>query len=182
MEPPNLQERLLCPCTGCKHQIIRKRKICNEHIRKFGVFPMEHLENLRFQSYSQSNEHPLIQDIAPTTSRLQQRRRLSEEIPIDDSHILEAEAMEEEAMDEMMDAFYQLDEDITHFDSNVDKQEASSNAREEQIEPEEEIMRKLAHLPLYEGAKISVLRASLAMLNLQSIFGWSDTSVSALFK
>ena len=43
-------------------------------------------------------------------------------------------------------------------------------------------MRNLARFPLYEGAKISVLRASLAMLNLQSIFGWSDTSVLALFK
>ena len=43
-------------------------------------------------------------------------------------------------------------------------------------------MRKLARLPLYNGAKIFVLRASLAMLNLQSIFGWSDTSVLALLK
>ena len=46
---------------------------------------------------------------------------------------------------------------------------------------EEEVMRKLARLPLYPNARISVLRTCLAMLNLQTIFGWSDTSVSQLF-
>lgn len=106
---------------------------------------------------------------------------MSEEIPINNSHVLETEAMEE-----MLDAFDQLDADTMHLDSNVDEQEDSEqeeqNSREEQIEQEEEVMRKLARLLLYEGAKIYVLRALLAMLNLQSIFGWSDTSVSALFK
>ena len=52
---------------------------------------------------------------------------------------------------------------------------------QEEFGQEEDEMRKLARLPLYNGAKISVLRASLAMLNLQSIFGWSDASVSELF-
>ena len=58
--------------------------------------------------------------------------------------------------------------------------EQHGNTRDQTTEREEEVMRNLARFPLYEGAKISVLRASLAMLNLQSIFGWSDTSVSAL--
>lgn len=187
MEPPNLQERMPCPCTRCKYQIIRKHKICNEHIREVGVFPLEHLENLRFQSYSQSSEHPHVEDIAPTSSRPQQRRRVSEEIPIDDSHILETEAlMEEDAMGKMLDAFYQLDADHTQEESTMDEHTAGGeqhgNTRDQTTEREEEVMRNLARFPLYGGAKISVFRASLAMLNLQSIFGWSDTSVSALFK
>ena len=76
-------------------------------------------------------------------------------------------------MDEMLDAYYQFDANITHLDSNVqdrqqNPQDRQQNPQEEQIEPEEEVMRKLARLPLYGGAKISVLRASLAMLNLES--------------
>ena len=34
---------------------------------------------------------------------------------------------------------------------------------------------------LYEGAKVSKLRTLLGILNLQSVYGWSDASVTALF-
>ena len=35
---------------------------------------------------------------------------------------------------------------------------------------------------LYEGAKVSRIRTLLALMNLQSIYGWSDASVTALFE
>ena len=50
-------------------------------------------------------------------------------------------------------------------------QDQQQNSREQtSTEQEEAVMRNLARFPLYKGAKIFVLRASLAMLNLQSIF------------
>ncbi len=35
---------------------------------------------------------------------------------------------------------------------------------------------------LYEGAKVSKIRTLLALMNLQSIYGWSDASITALFE
>ena len=35
---------------------------------------------------------------------------------------------------------------------------------------------------LYKGAKVSKLRVLLGLLSLQTIYGWSDVSVIALFK
>ena len=42
----NLEEKSLCPCARCKYQIAHKRQICNEHCRKWGLFPVERLEPL----------------------------------------------------------------------------------------------------------------------------------------
>ena len=113
MEPPNLEERMLCPCMRCKHQIIRKRRMCNEHVRECGMFPMERLQNLRFQSYGQENEQPTLDDITPVASRPQQRTRISDDVGTtsrDESHsrTLDQE-LEEEGMEETLDALYELD-------------------------------------------------------------------------
>ena len=35
---------------------------------------------------------------------------------------------------------------------------------------------------LFEGAKVSKLRVLLGLLNLQTIYGWSDVSLTALFQ
>ena len=182
MEPPNREERMLCPCMRCKHQIIRKRRICNEHVRECGMFPMERLQNLRFQSYGSQNEQPTLDDITPVATRPQQRTRISDNVGTtsrDESH----SGMEEEGMEEMLDAFYELDPMVQQEGGVGEHQGVDVIPRYSQQEfgQEEDEMRKLARLPLYNGAKISVLRASLAMLNLQSIFGWSDVSVSELF-
>ena len=39
-----------------------------------------------------------------------------------------------------------------------------------------------ARKPLYAGSTYSVLRASLELLNLQAMFGWSSASVDALLR
>ena len=83
----------------------------------------------------------------------------------------------------MLDAFYELDPMVQQEGGVGEHQGVDAIPRYSQQEfgEEEDEMQKLARLPLYSGAKISVLRASLAMLNLQSIFGRSDASVSELF-
>lgn len=67
-------------------------------------------------------------------------------------------------MDDMMDAFF------------ANPPEAAAFTREE------EAMRGLASTPLYEGAEMSKLRACLLLLNLQTKYGWSDASVTELFR
>lgn len=185
MEQPNLEERMPCPCMRCKHQISRKRRICNEHLREYGMFPIERLQNLRFQSYGQQTNEQLsmLDEITPHVGRRpRDRLRSSEDVNINsrtdcsNSGGIDQE-MEEEGMEEMLDAFYETDRT-----TNVQQQEEDeADEQHQEFGQEEEVMRKLARLPLYNGAKISVLRASLAMLNLQSMFGWSDASVTELF-
>ena len=90
---------------------------------------------------------------------------------------IEDQALEGEQMEEMLDAFFDMEDNVDNVPAGDDRASLHSQASES-----EDVMQKLARLPLYNGSKISVLRASLAMLNLQSIYGWSDASVTALFK
>ena len=46
----------------------------------------------------------------------------------------------------------------------------------------ESFLRAEALQKIYEGSKLSRLSASLLILNLQSCYGWSNTSVLALFQ
>ena len=77
------------------------------------MFPMERLQNLRFQSYSQENEQPTLDEIMPVASRPQQRTRISDDVGTtsrDESHSRTLDqGMEEEGMEEMVDTFYKLD-------------------------------------------------------------------------
>ena len=86
-------------------------------------------------------------------------------------------------MDEMIDAFYITDhireDDLDRATEPM--HELSSHLQDRRSEhTSKEELKRLARLPLYVGARISVLRTCLSILNLQSIFGWSDTSVSKL--
>ena len=88
---------------------------------------------------------------------------------------------DEHAMDDMLESFY----DNYMFDVPSDEHPnvmGSNRAGGGSIDMEEERMRTLARLPLFNCAMILVLRASLALLNLQYLFGWSDKSVDALLK
>ncbi|KAI5083669.1 hypothetical protein GOP47_0003412 [Adiantum capillus-veneris] len=78
---------------------------------------------------------------------------------------------EDDGMEEILDAFFQTSEENAN--------EAAPEAV--RLSPED-MLRKLARQPIYEGAKISTLRTCLAFLNLQSVYGSSDASVTALFR
>lgn len=74
---------------------------------------------------------------------------------------------------------------------------ANKNLHVEMLEPEMEDMLETileennlvatdmkhnACTPLYEGSRISCLKTVLELLNLQASFGWSDKSVTELFR
>lgn len=46
----------------------------------------------------------------------------------------------------------------------------------------EESLLGAARAPLFDGSAYSTLRASLEILNLQAMFGWSSSSVDALLR
>lgn len=49
-------------------------------------------------------------------------------------------------------------------------------------EDEETILDDTAKMALYEGCQYSLLCTCLELLNLQTIYGWSNASVTSLFK
>ena len=69
---------------------------------------------------------------------------------------------------------YNDDNDMVNFINDWYKgDDASTN---------ESFLRAKALQQIYEGSKLSRLSASLLILNLQSCYGWRNTSVLALFQ
>ena len=172
-----------CSCRRCKYQIIRKRRICEDHVRTYGEFPQEQVSNLRFESSSipvgdqEAHQNTGLQsDIRP-----QIRRRVAYDLGEATTQPSNATPeLDEPGMDDMLESFY--DNNMFEVPGDEHPNVMGSNRAGGSIDTEEERMRTLARLPLFNSAKISVLRASLALLNLQSLFGWSDNSVDALLK
>ena len=169
----DLEEKMLCPCSHCKYQVVRRRRICNDHTKKWGIFPVEQLEHLISGSARFNNDEPV--DIRPERGR--PTRVVTNEVIQEDEEHEELEEILEHDMDDMMHALIDGTEDRGLAHEGVEEM----RRRMENASQEEKELRRLARLPLYHGAHISVLRACLSILNLQSIFGWSDTSVSKLF-
>ena len=57
-----------------------------------------------------------------------------------------------------------------------------SNKRDSGYHLEKDELTYAVETPLYDGSTFSVLRTSLELLNLQSTYGWSYTSVDDLLK
>ena len=78
----------------------------------------------------------------------------------------------DEDLDDMIERFFTQDVDesiMDHGDSNIDTKDKTLQKSSKQ-----------AWTPLFTGSKTSVLRTCLSILNLQTIYGWSDASVNAL--
>ena len=80
------------------------------------------------------------------------------------------EPLKDPDMEEMIEAFFGLSEG-----EDVDTKEFEND-------PSIKRLQQLAHTPVCEGSRTSILRTCLTLLNLQSTYGWSDASVTALFK
>ena len=120
MEPSSdACDRMLCPCTQCKYQIFRKQKVCEDHVQKSGTFPQqESMHDLHFNSFSMptcnegASERTNATDIRP-----QVRRRTSESIRGEMQTTVPNTLLEEHAMDEMLESFYEHNvEDVANAD------------------------------------------------------------------
>ena len=47
---------------------------------------------------------------------------------------------------------------------------------------EQEHLYNTSSTPVFEGCTFSILRASLELLNIQTVYGWSNASLDALLK
>ena len=98
----NLEEKSLCPCTRCKYQVSRKRRICNEHVKKWGVFSIEHLEPLLGGANSHASNNEAL-DLQPEWRA--RARGSTMQSNLIHKHPKNKELLEAN-MDDMIDAFY----------------------------------------------------------------------------
>lgn len=80
--------------------------------------------------------------------------------------------LEERHLEDMVENIFDNEEE--HSDEDCQCQEEAKD--------DETLLLDGLRTPLYEGADYSILRASLELLNLQVMYGWSNTSVDALLK
>ena len=83
----------------------------------------------------------------------------------DDNSPAPHEVVEEEVFDDMVRNLFR--DDPKGMDDNDMEQEHLYNA---------------SSTPVFEGCTFSILRASLELLNIQTVYGWSNASLDALLK
>ena len=174
----NLSSRVLCPCNRCKKMVLRTRHIAAEHVETWG----EWNDNIIFeQMQSFARNEPIdisqIRPSFPPRSHMYHagsslgRHTFMAEGGDNSTSNNEMHSIEDEDMVELIDALCDdVNEDISE-ESNADIQRDDQTA---------DALQKLAHNPLFESSRSSILHVCLSILNLQSIYGWSDASVNAL--
>ena len=92
-------------------------------------------------------------------------------------------AHEDSYVDDDMHEDHHMEEMIDHFYENrIPSTRQAGQTSRDNLEEEEDFLRENATTPLYEGCEYSILRASLELLNLQTIYGWSNASVDGLLR
>ena len=66
---------------------------------------------------------------------------------------------------------------LVDFEASKDSQDTTHLGKEDQTP-----IHEWAHTPLYDGGSYSILWTCLELLNLQALYGWSNTSVTSLLK
>ena len=195
-----LAEHLPCPCVKCKKAITRLRRICLVHVEDWGLW-----EDLRKHARQESSD-PCVWasfDISPhwsviggsaevkTAERLRQESGVgtigvsqeagtSQEYHVvypPEHHVPSPPhvEMEDTIMHEMV-------EDLLLRKAQQDDVCDDDCACEAAAQRDEKGLLDAARKPLYAGSTYSVLRASLELLILQAMFGWSSASVDTLLR
>ena len=168
-----MEVRMTCPCMRYKYQIFRKQIIYNKHSHDYGVFLEEYVQKL--------HTAPHNIELVPTCTHSLPIKRPSQNPNLEQKFTPSTHkvAMEEIGMEEMLDAFFNMDTSTKtqNESNNVAKQQQTPTQPHQTIRPLEsidkkgEMMANLAQMLLYSGSKVSILQASLVMLNLQAVYG-----------
>ena len=93
------------------------------------------------------------------------RSAIRDELKRDDNSPSSHKDIEEEVFDDMV--WHHLKDDPKKMDDDVIEQEH---------------LYKASLIPVFEGCTFSILHASLELLNLQIVYGWSNASLNASLK
>lgn len=169
-----LSEAIFCPCNRCKRQATHTRRISLEHVEDYDMWEGEIAHNNIPEGVASMPHHRM------TSGRNRKAARLHEaslgvgdhaKVDRDDEDPLDNEPHEDHHMEDL----------ITDFFENREPRTRQAGPMRE-AEDEEDFLKENAASPLYEGCGYSILRASLEVLNLQTIYGWSNASVDGLLR
>ena len=160
-----LDQKINCMCDRCRGRIKRARRITLQHITRYKEWdPLV------------DKAHPHPQMVTASRRDTAKRGRSEAESSAARTHVddmydgyssaspLPHEVVEEEALDDMVRDFF-----------------AHHRIEGDQCSENDELF-SAASTPLFEGCTFSVLRASLELLNLQTMYGWSNASLNALLR
>jgi hypothetical protein len=191
-----LLEKLPCPCNACKMAISRLRRVCLEHVEKQGLWEDP---RKRARQAGVTGKDLASIDVTPDWrvmggrmrkhERLRQRAVTEEEgrssgamggpSSFYEGHTSDPIALPRPHMDVEEDRLEDMVEDLLAREDDGCEDECDCD---EVLQSTEDMLLLGARTPLFEGAEYSKLRASLEILNLQAMFGWSNSSVDALLK
>lgn len=187
-EDPN--DIVLCGCVHCKFQTRRRHRIAEDHVRRYGVedfgqYAAWFESQVQGMSIEISQPHlEMTPDPRAASVHHRDARRqamagvastsadpiIGPDIETDD---IEKDEGFETGIEDMLNDFFC--DVLPREDVGVNEEAKKRQERESEIK---EQCNKL----LFEGAKVSKLCVLLGLLNLQTIYGWSDVSVTALFQ
>ena len=176
-----LSKRIFCPCAKCKGVIVRLRRITIQHKEENGIWQgssrhdsfdddeHEDIEvEIRRNAIKSMPHYSIVRGCHKIGERvhqesLQSHRGSAQEVAYDnenDGNHEEGVNIVDKDMNKMMDNFFE----------------------EEDNEGAKTPLHKAAKKPLHDGSKYSLLQTCLELLNLQTMYGWSNTSVTSLMK
>lgn len=168
----NLSQRVTCPCNQCKWAVQRQRRVMLQHVREYGRFDPNIIDQV-------VADHILSTNILQPVRRV--RMRSTEQVIDTDAGNM---AMASTSLDVHANEYPQVESNEYStggipFEPEMDDM---VEAIMEATDPVADDIKQEARMPLYEGSRISRLKTLLALLNLQASFGWSDKSVTELFR
>ncbi|MCO5561786.1 hypothetical protein L7F22_015410 [Adiantum nelumboides] len=179
-----LNQRIFCNCAKCKGAIVRIRRVTRQHQDNHGLWEApsrrdsldedEDIEEAVRRTAVQTMPHySVMSGRQRRQAKVHQERGHGSQAEVEDNPSESNEAhedhMEDEHMEEIMRDF---------FETHVPIGDEGNTEGDEPHRP----LYDAAKVPLYEGSQYSILRACLEILNLQTIYGWSNASVTSLLK
>ena len=181
-------QKIFCNCAKCKGAIIRMRRITRQHIEEYGLWE----GSSRHHSSDDDNDEDINEEVRrnaletmPHYSVVGGCQRRTERVHQEElqSHVVQQPSFNERAHEPNEDVVDNQIEDehmeeMIHdfFGAHVPTNNNENNERDETP------LQDAAKTPLYEGSQYSILRACLELLNLQTMYGWSNASVTSLLK
>lgn len=164
------------------------RRITRQHIEEYGEWqgPSRH--------DSSDDDHEVFRrnalETMPHYSVVGGRQRRAARVQQEELQSTIAE--QQPAFDERAHESYESNEDVE--DNNMEDEHMEEmlhdffgahvphDRGEDNNEGNESTLQDAAKTPLYEGSQYSILRACLEILNLQTMYGWSNASVTSLLQ
>lgn len=167
------------------------RRITRQHIEDYGNWQGSSRRDMsdddNDEDVDDEEVHRNALETMPHYSVVSGRQRKAARVHHEElqSHVAKHPTFEEpanESSEDMEDNNVMEDEHMEEMINDFFGAQVPNRNSEEINEGDETPLKDAAKTPLYEGSPYSILRTCLELLNLQTMYGWSNASVTSLLK